>query len=865
MRGQRLLHTFQLVIFQLFLIVPWISPAWAQTQASVVPGWVWYSGSVKDVQGKPLTGTVGITFSLYAAEEGGAPLWLETQNVQADSQGHYSVYLGATKPYGLPQELFVSGEARWLAVQPAGQAEQPRTLLLSVPYALKAGDAQTIGGLPPSAFVMAAPYSTVAGGAAAPASGASLPNALGGSGTVNFVPLWTPDGNTLGNSALFQSGSGSSAKIGLNTTSPVTALDVKGGGTIRGTLNLPSNGTATSGGGKNSQPLLLAASAFNSGTSAAVAENFRLQAEPVSNNTTSPSGKLNLLFATGTNPPTETGLSVASNGQITFATGQTFPGTGSGTITGVAAGAGLTGGGSSGSVSLSVPTAGITNPMLQNSVVTVNPGTDLTGGGAVSLGGSTTLNLDTSKVPLLVANNTFTGNQTVSGNLTATGVVTGSSYQIGSTLFAFGSVATANAFLGFAGNLGVTGTGNTGVGSPALAFNTSGTGNTAVGSSALQENTSGGDNSASGGAALANNTTGSSNTANGWGAMFNNITGGSNTAMGINALSNNVGGSFNTAIGEAAGSWNTFGFTGGSNDTFVGAFSTPGVNVNITNATAVGYLAEVDANNSMVLGSINGVNGATTSTNVGIGITKPVYLLHIGNSGGGSQNNFLRVEGPTLSGTGGFAGSFGGFGDFNIDAPGIVGGRFVVKESGLVGVGVGPFPSRIFTVGAGKGHAIADGWDVYSSRRWKTNIHTLDSALDKVARLRGVSYDLKSNGKHEIGVIAEEVGQVVPEVVTYEANGKDAQSVDYSRLTALLIEAVKQQQQQIRQQQRQIRIQEKRAQAQQLELAKLRARDSVLELRLANVENHRADGVSSQLAQYHKTDTAPVSQTHNAR
>ena len=53
-------------------------------------------------------------------------------------------------------------------------------------------------------------------------------------------------------------------------------------------------------------------------------------------------------------------------------------------------------------------------------------------------------------------------------------------------------------------------------------------------------------------------------------------------------------------------------------------------------------------------------------------------------------------------------------------------------------------------------------------------------------------------------MIAEEVGQVVPEVVSYEKNGRDAQGVDYSRLTALLIEAVKQQQQQIQKQQLQI-------------------------------------------------------------
>jgi hypothetical protein len=117
-----------------------------------------------------------------------------------------------------------------------------------------------------------------------------------------------------------------------------------------------------------------------------------------------------------------------------------------------------------------------------------------------------------------------------------------------------------------------------------------------------------------------------------------------------------------------------------------------------------------------------------------------------------------------------------------------------------VGIDVGS-PSNILTVLQGGGPAISDGWDTYSSRRWKTNIQTLHGALSKVEQLRGVSYDLKDSGKHEVGVIAEEVGEVVPEVVSYEENGKDARGVDYSRLTVLLIEATKEQQQEIRQEQ----------------------------------------------------------------
>ena len=140
-----------------------------------------------------------------------------------------------------------------------------------------------------------------------------------------------------------------------------------------------------------------------------------------------------------------------------------------------------------------------------------------------------------------------------------------------------------------------------------------------------------------------------------------------------------------------------------------------------------------------------------------------------------------------------------------LGAPVGAGGGIITANTN-VGIDVGN-PSNIFTVLKGGGHAISDGWDTYSSRRWKTNIQPLQNALAMVEQLRGVSYDLKDSGKHEIGVIAEEVGEVVPEVVSYEENGKDARGVDYSRLTALLIEATKEQQREIQHQQAALRSQ----------------------------------------------------------
>jgi len=284
----------------------------------VVPRLVNFSGKAADEQGKVLSGVVGATFAIYKAQTGGSPLWLEMQNVTA-AKGNYTAQLGATKPEGLPLDVFASGDARWLGVSVNGGAEQPRVLLMSVPYALKAADAQTLGGLPASAFVLAPlPASGVAasnnGAVASPLSSPPPPatsNVTTSGGTVNAIPLFTTASNVQ-NSILTQTGT--------------TAVNVAG------KLNLPAVGAATATAGKNSRPESFVTSVFNSKTGTAVPQSFQLQAEPASNNTAGATGTLNLLFGQGTAAPAETGLKIAGNGRITFATGQTFPGTGSGTV-----------------------------------------------------------------------------------------------------------------------------------------------------------------------------------------------------------------------------------------------------------------------------------------------------------------------------------------------------------------------------------------------------------------------------------------------------------------------------------------------------------------------------------------------------
>src|SRR5208337_1580167 len=175
-----------------------------------VPRLIKFSGVAKDATGQRRSGTVGITFSIYAEQQGGATLWMETQNLALDAQGRYAVLLGSTQSAGLPLDLFATGEPRWLGakLELPGEVEQPRVLLVSVPYALKASDADTVGGMPASAFVLA----PTASGAGASAPGSTKSNAakskveplFTSSGTANYIPMFTDSTGDIGNSNIYQ-------------------------------------------------------------------------------------------------------------------------------------------------------------------------------------------------------------------------------------------------------------------------------------------------------------------------------------------------------------------------------------------------------------------------------------------------------------------------------------------------------------------------------------------------------------------------------------------------------------------------------------------------------------------------------------
>ena len=217
---------------------PWTStsasPAPAAVQpgtSSTVPRLVSFNGVVTAADGKQQAGSVSVTFSLYESQQGGAPVSSETQAVTADDQGNYSVLLGSTLADGLPADLFSTGQPRWLGVLPKldGVTEYARVLLVSIPYALKAADADTLGGKPASAYLLSSPASdsgsTAGSGSATNSTGGTSSNGISpqgiqgnltGAGKINYIPLWTSSTN-LGNSNLFQA---PSRFVGVNTTSP---------------------------------------------------------------------------------------------------------------------------------------------------------------------------------------------------------------------------------------------------------------------------------------------------------------------------------------------------------------------------------------------------------------------------------------------------------------------------------------------------------------------------------------------------------------------------------------------------------------------------------------------------------------------
>jgi len=319
-------------------------------------------------------------------------------------------------------------------------------------------------------------------------------------------------------------------------------------------------------------------------------------------------------------------------------------------------------------------------------------------------------------------------------------------------------------------------------------------------------------------------------------------TGNRNSFFGSSAGESNFGdGSDNSFFGNVAGSFITHGSgnsyfgsgTGntnrnGSNNTVFGAFADLAAD-NLTNATAIGFRSSVSQNNSLVLGSINGINGATADTNVGIGTTLPATKLHVSGTGiirariNSDSNAGLAL---TLSDQPGWSVATANGGHFQIfnDAVGS-NAVWIDKTNNNVGIGSTSPGQKLdvlgnVQIGTGTTGCITDrdgtliAGTCSSDMRFKKNIAPFGSVLRHFSSLRPVYFDWRSDefkernfGSHRAyGLIAQEVEKLFPELVLTDQSGYKA--VNYSELPLLTIQAVKEQQTQIEAQQKLIASQQ---------------------------------------------------------
>jgi hypothetical protein len=213
---------------------PSVAPATTPPTSSV-PRSVPFNGQLVTPKGEARTGSALLTFGLYTDQKDGTPIWTEQQLVALDNDGRYSVILGSTSADGLPADAFAAGTPRWLGVQVEGDQEQPRFMLLSVPYALKAGDADTVAGKPASEFVLSSKLSD------------SVKSAMKESKNDPSAPLVTPNalvkylnsGGALTESSTVDNG----GKIGIQVSNPIGELDIAGFGSST-SITLRNGGNA---------------------------------------------------------------------------------------------------------------------------------------------------------------------------------------------------------------------------------------------------------------------------------------------------------------------------------------------------------------------------------------------------------------------------------------------------------------------------------------------------------------------------------------------------------------------------------------------------------------------------------------------
>jgi len=188
----------------------------------------------------------------------------------------------------------------------------------------------------------------------------------------------------------------------------------------------------------------------------------------------------------------------------------------------------------------------------------------------------------------------------------------------------------------------------------------------------------------------------------------------------------------------------------------------------------------------------SGNNVFRSSGKVGIGTSNPRDPLGI--RAQGTQEGLISFEDRNGNTKWHLEQNFGGnTPGLNFVETGVKDFRLFIGAGGNVGIGTGNPNFRLDVRGTIGNNAT----QYHSDERWKKKIHTISQALDKVSQLRGVRFEWRIDqfkemnftaGK-QIGVIAQEIEEVVPEIVSSDQQG--FKSVDYAKLTALLIEAVK--------------------------------------------------------------------------
>ncbi len=337
-----------------------------------------------------------------------------------------------------------------------------------------------------------------------------------------------------------------------------------------------------------------------------------------------------------------------------------------------------------------------------------------------------------------------------------------------------------------------TGRYNTSVGDQSLYSNTIGDDNAALGNKALFYNLIGERNSAFGSMAAYKNTTGIRNTCIGYMAGLNNQTGNSNTIIGSEAAANNGNASysFNSFLGYRAG----YDVTNGSNNSLFGAYSgyeiTTGSNNlllgynagdNITtgsNNIVIGYdinPPSATANNQMVIGNSSTLYGDLINNYIGIGTTAPHAPLQLGNNtanrkivlyedanndhqyfGFGINTAAVRYQ---VAGTDSDHIFYAGNGSSSSNELARIKGNGTLRVSSLSTNGPVYSNNNILTN------------TNPSDRNLKENIVPIGNSLDKVMALNPVTYTWKSNGASGIGFIAQEVEEVIPQLVNTNEDG----------------------------------------------------------------------------------------------